>query len=141
MQLGMIGLGRMGANMVRRLMRGGHECVVYDVAPASGQALAKEGATGASSPDDFVKKLTKPRAAWVMVPLEHVEKTVLSVGERMELVLADAQTSGGLLMAVPAARRDALVSALRKAGELAAVIGEVREGGAGQIGVASKQSH
>ena len=55
MQLGMIGLGRMGANMVRRLMRAGHQCVVYDVTPAAVQGLAKEGATGAASLDEFVK--------------------------------------------------------------------------------------
>src|SRR5262245_26540538 len=73
MQLGMVGLGRMGANMVRRLMRGGHQCVVYDVAPAAVQGMRKEGAVGAASLDEFVQKLTKPRAAWVMVPLEYVE--------------------------------------------------------------------
>jgi 6-phosphogluconate dehydrogenase len=84
MQLGMVGLGRMGSNMVRRLMRGGHQCVVYDVAPAAVQGLVKEGATGGASLDEFVQKLTKPRAAWVMVPLEYVEKTVLSLGERLE---------------------------------------------------------
>jgi 6-phosphogluconate dehydrogenase len=84
MQLGMVGLGRMGANMVRRLMRGGHQCVVYDVAPAAVQGMRKEGAVGAASLDEFVQKLTKPRATWVMVPLECVEKTVLSLGERLE---------------------------------------------------------
>ena len=62
MQLGMIGLGRMGANMVRRLLRGGHQCVVYDVSPDAVKGLAKEGAVGASSLDDFVQKLTRPRA-------------------------------------------------------------------------------
>jgi 6-phosphogluconate dehydrogenase len=80
----MVGLGRMGANMVRRLMRAGHQCVVYDVAPASVQALVKEGAIGAASLEEFVQKLTKPRAAWVMVPLEYVEKSVLGLGERMD---------------------------------------------------------
>jgi 6-phosphogluconate dehydrogenase len=84
MQLGMVGLGRMGSNMVRRLMRGGHQCAVYDVAPAAVQVMAKEGASGADSLDEFVQKLTKPRAAWVMVPLEFTEKTVLSLGERLE---------------------------------------------------------
>jgi 6-phosphogluconate dehydrogenase len=84
MQLGMVGLGRMGSNMVRRLMKGGHQCVVYDVAPAAVQGMGKEGAIGTASLDEFVQKLTKPRAAWVMVPLEYVEKTVLSLGERME---------------------------------------------------------
>jgi len=68
MQLGMIGLGRMGGNMVERLMRGGHACVVYDRNPEAVRALAAKGATGAASLEDFVKKLTRPRAAWVMVP-------------------------------------------------------------------------
>jgi 6-phosphogluconate dehydrogenase len=84
MQLGMVGLGRMGSNMVRRLMHGGHACVVYDVAPAAVQGMTKEGASGAGSLDEFVQKLTKPRAAWVMVPLEFTEKTVLSLGEKLE---------------------------------------------------------
>ena len=65
MQLGMIGLGRMGANMVRRLMKGGHECVAFDMTPASVQALTKEGATGAGSLDDFISKLKQPRAICV----------------------------------------------------------------------------
>jgi len=68
MQLGMVGLGRMGANLVRRLMRDGHSCVVFDRNPDVVAALAKEGATGASSMADFVGKLSAPRAAWVMVP-------------------------------------------------------------------------
>ncbi len=68
MQLGMIGLGRMGANIVRRLMRAGHTCVVYDRDPAAGQALVAEGAQAAGSLADFVAKLTLPRAVWVMVP-------------------------------------------------------------------------
>jgi 6-phosphogluconate dehydrogenase len=68
MQLGMIGLGRMGANIVRRLMRDGHECVVYDVNADAVAALVSEGATGADSPEDFVAKLATPRAVWVMIP-------------------------------------------------------------------------
>jgi 6-phosphogluconate dehydrogenase len=81
----MVGLGRMGANLVRRLMRAGHECVVYDVSPQEVQTLAGEGATGSDSLDDFVAKLTKPRAAWVMVPAGHItEDTVLGLSERME---------------------------------------------------------
>jgi 6-phosphogluconate dehydrogenase len=68
MQLGMIGLGRMGANIVRRLQRAGHDCVVYDHSPALGAALADEGATAASSLADFVSKLDPPRAVWLMVP-------------------------------------------------------------------------
>jgi 6-phosphogluconate dehydrogenase len=76
MQLGMIGLGRMGANMVRRLTRAGHECVVYDVNPASVADLAKEGMTGSSSLDDFLGKLKAPKAIWLMVPAGIVDKTL-----------------------------------------------------------------
>ena len=68
MQLGMIGLGRMGANMVRRLMRAGHECVVFDMSADTVQGMQQEGAIGASDMDDFVAKLAKPRAVWIMVP-------------------------------------------------------------------------
>ena len=67
MQLGMIGLGRMGANLVRRLMRDGHRCVAYDVNPNAVKSLAAEGATGAASLADFVARLEKPRAIWIMV--------------------------------------------------------------------------
>ena len=84
MQLGMVGLGRMGANIVRRLMRGGHECVVYDVNPAAVKGLEGEGATGASSVDDFVAKLSKPRAAWVMVPAAFAGDTVNELASRMQ---------------------------------------------------------
>src|SRR5687767_15132617 len=85
MQLGMVGLGRMGANLVRRLMRDGHECVVFDVNPDAIEELAGEGATGAESLDDFVSKLDKPRAAWVMVPAgEITESTVDELGSRLE---------------------------------------------------------
>jgi 6-phosphogluconate dehydrogenase len=73
MQLGMIGLGRMGANMVRRLMRAGHECVVFDVNAGAIQDLAGEGAAGSSSIEDFVGKLAKPRAVWLMVPAAFVD--------------------------------------------------------------------
>jgi 6-phosphogluconate dehydrogenase len=85
MQLGMVGLGRMGANMVRRLMRAGHECVVFDLNPDNVKALVDEGATGAESMDDFVQKLAKPRAAWVMVPAGNpTEQTVKGLAEKME---------------------------------------------------------
>jgi len=84
MQLGMIGLGRMGANMVRRLFKGGHQCVVFDVHPQAVQDLAKEGAAGASSLDDFVKKLTKPRAVWLMVPAGIVDKELGDLAPRLE---------------------------------------------------------
>jgi len=76
MQLGMIGLGRMGANMVRRLMKGGHPCVVFDHFPQAVQALAAEQATGATSLADFVGKLAKPRAVWLMVPAAVVDATI-----------------------------------------------------------------
>ena len=68
MQIGMIGLGRMGANMVRRLLRGGHECVVKDRNPEAMKVLVDEGATGAASLDDFIAKLKPPRAIWLMIP-------------------------------------------------------------------------
>lgn len=68
MQIGMIGLGRMGANMVRRLMRGGHECVVFDINPANVAALKAEGAVGAASMEEFVSLLKKPACAWLMLP-------------------------------------------------------------------------
>src|SRR6266550_2064829 len=76
MQLGMIGLGRMGANLVRRLMRDGHRCVAYDRNPDVVKSLAAEGATGAESLADFVAKLDKPRAMWIMVPAGVVESTL-----------------------------------------------------------------
>src|SRR4051794_29859410 len=76
MQLGMIGLGRMGGNMVRRLMRAGHQCVVYDVTPAAVKALAGEGATGSDSLKNFVKALKPPRAVWLMVPAALVDQTL-----------------------------------------------------------------
>ena len=75
MQLGMIGLGRMGANIVRRLMRDGHECVVYDVSADAVKELEKEGATGAYSLEEFAGKLTVPRAAWIMVPAAYAGET------------------------------------------------------------------
>ena len=76
MQLAMIGLGRMGANMVLRVMRAGHKCVVYDVHPEVIQSLVKEGATGATSLKDLVGKLEKPRAVWLMVPAAIVDQTL-----------------------------------------------------------------
>src|ERR1700744_6549713 len=79
MQLGMIGLGRMGANMVRRLIRGGHRCTVFDMFPKAVEDLAKEGATGGSSLADFVKKLDAPRAIWLMVPAGVVDKTIADI--------------------------------------------------------------
>jgi len=84
MQLGMVGLGRMGANMVRRLLKGGHECVVFDMSPAAVTELAKENAVGAASLVDLVKKLEKPRAVWLMVPAAVVDKTIADVLPALE---------------------------------------------------------
>ena len=84
MQLGMIGLGRMGANMVRRLIKGGHQCVVFDMSPKAVQELVQEKAVGASSLADFVKKLDKPRAIWLMVPAAVVDKTIADLLPTLE---------------------------------------------------------
>ena len=85
MQLGMVGLGRMGSNLVRRLMRDGHSCVVYDRTPAVVQGMEKEGAIGSSSLADFVSKLSVPRAAWVMVPAGEITgQTIKALGALME---------------------------------------------------------
>jgi 6-phosphogluconate dehydrogenase len=85
MQLGMVGLGRMGANLVRRLMAGGHSCVVFDVDPKAVAALGAEGATTSTDMGDFVSKLSTPRAAWVMVPAGDItSSTVSALAERME---------------------------------------------------------
>jgi 6-phosphogluconate dehydrogenase len=83
MQLGMIGLGRMGGNMVRRLIRGGHQCVVYDRSAEAVSGLVKEGAVGASSIEEFISKLTAPRAVWLMVPAAIVDNTVGELVSRM----------------------------------------------------------
>ena len=79
MQLGMVGLGRMGANMVRRLMKDGHTCTVFDMSQKSVAELAKEGATGSSSIQDFVSKLQKPRAIWLMIPAAVVDSTIAEI--------------------------------------------------------------
>jgi 6-phosphogluconate dehydrogenase len=76
MEIGMIGLGRMGANMVRRLMRAGHQCVVFDMSSKNVSAMAQEGAVGAASPAEFVSKLNAPRAIWMMVPAAAVDATL-----------------------------------------------------------------
>ena len=93
MQLGMVGLGRMGSNMVRRLMRSGHECIVYDVSEAAVDALASQGATSSSSLEDLVAKLSPPRGIWMMVPAAVTGSTVEALGG---LVAADdALIDGG----------------------------------------------
>lgn len=84
MQLGMIGLGRMGANMVRRLMRAGHTCVVFDRNQESVKQLVAEGAKGAASLDEFVSKLSQPRAVWLMVPAAVVDATLKDLAPRLQ---------------------------------------------------------
>jgi 6-phosphogluconate dehydrogenase len=93
MQLGMIGLGRMGANLVRRLMRDGHRCVVYDVNSAAVKQLEGEGAVGATSLEDFVAKLEKPRNAWLMLPAAITGQTLDELAELLEP--GDAVIDGG----------------------------------------------
>jgi 6-phosphogluconate dehydrogenase len=84
MQLGMVGLGRMGANMVRRLMKAGHECVVFDMFPKSVEELVKEKAVGSSSLKDFASKLSKPRAVWLMIPAAVVDETIAGIVPYLE---------------------------------------------------------
>lgn len=94
MQLGMIGLGRMGGNMVRRLMKQGHDCVVFDLSPENVKKLESEGAVGAGSMKEFVARLARPRAAWVMVPAgDPTEQAVITLGQLMEA--GDAIIDGG----------------------------------------------
>ena len=107
MQLGMIGLGRMGANMARRLMRAGHQCVVFDMNAANVKALAGEGAVGASTLDEFVNKLQPPRTAWLMVPAAVVDKTLADLAPRMKA--GDTIIDGG---------NSYYIDDIRRAGEL-----------------------
>ena len=93
MQIGMIGLGRMGANMVRRLMRGGHQCVVFDANQAAIDGLVKEGAVGARSLDDLVAKLSAPRTVWMMIPAALVDQSISDLAPR--LAAGDALIDGG----------------------------------------------
>jgi 6-phosphogluconate dehydrogenase len=93
MQLGMIGLGRMGANMVRRLQKGGHQSVVFDRSADSVKQLASEGATGSGSLDEFVKKLSKPRAVWLMVPAGVVDATLHELTSKLDV--GDIVIDGG----------------------------------------------
>jgi 6-phosphogluconate dehydrogenase len=93
MQLGMIGLGRMGANMTRRLMRAGHTCVVHDMSPAAVSGLAAEGAAASSTLDDFIAQLTPPRAIWLMIPAAVVDATLNELLPK--LVAGDIVIDGG----------------------------------------------
>jgi 6-phosphogluconate dehydrogenase len=93
MQIGMVGLGRMGANMVRRLLAGGHACVVFDVTPAAVDALVAERAVGASSLEDLAAKLERPRAVWMMVPAAVVDRTI--AGLAPHLAPGDILVDGG----------------------------------------------
>jgi 6-phosphogluconate dehydrogenase len=108
MQLGMIGLGRMGANMVRRLMNDGHQCVVFDMFPKAVEALVAEKATGASSIQDFVGKLAKPRSIWLMVPAAVVDSTIHSLVPFLEA--GDTVIDGG---------NSYYIDDIRRSGELA----------------------
>ncbi len=84
MQLGMVGLGRMGSNMARRLLRAGHKCVVFNPTPEPVEALVKENALAASDLVDLVKKLAKPRVVWLMIPAASVESTISKLVPHME---------------------------------------------------------
>src|SRR5215831_9907157 len=106
MQLAMIGLGRMGANMVRRLIKDGHQCVVFDMSPKAVADLVRDKAVGAASLADFVRKLEKPRAVWLMVPAAVVDKTIVDLVPHLEngdilidggnSYYVDVGTSGGV---------------------------------------------
>ncbi len=109
MQLGMIGLGRMGGNMVRRLLAGGHDCVVFDRSPDAVQALADEHAVGADSLTDFVGKLAAPRAIWLMVPAAVVDATIAELRPLLES--GDTLIDGG---------NSYYIDDIRRAAELAA---------------------
>jgi 6-phosphogluconate dehydrogenase len=111
MQLGMIGLGRMGANMVRRLLKGGHQCVVFDRSPQAVQELVQEKAVGADTLADFVKKLEKPRAVWLMIPAAAVDK---GISELLPLLQAeDILIDGGNSYYVDDIRRGQELAAKR----------------------------
>ena len=109
MQLGMIGLGRMGANMVRRLLKGGHQCVVFDMSPKAVNELVQEKAEGSSSIRYLVAKLEKPRTVWLMVPAAVVDKTIAELLPNLEA--GDILIDGG---------NSYYVDDLRRAKELAA---------------------
>src|SRR2546425_8603692 len=103
MQLGMIGLGRMGANMVRRLLKGGHRCVVFNRSPKAVNELVQEKAVGSASLHDLVTKLEKPRAVWLMVPAAAVDKTIADLLPHLEA--GDILIDGGTAFYVDDIRR------------------------------------
>jgi 6-phosphogluconate dehydrogenase len=105
----MIGLGRMGANMVRRLMKDGHDCVVYDRSPETVRGLASEGAEGTNSLQEFVSKLTKPRAIWLMVPAEAVDASIAQIAPLLEK--GDILIDGGNSYYVDDIKRAAMLKA------------------------------
>ncbi len=107
MQIGMVGLGRMGANMVRRLLKEGHQCVVFDVTPKAVEELVREKATGAAGLPDLVKKLEKPRSIWLMVPAAAVDRTISDLAPHLEA--GDILIDGG---------NSYYVDDMRRAGEL-----------------------
>jgi 6-phosphogluconate dehydrogenase len=111
MQLGMIGLGRMGANMVRRLMKAGHDCTVFDMSPQAVAAMAAEGATGASSLADLAARLDRPRAVWLMVPAAVVDPTIADLLPHLEP--GDAIIDGGNSYYVDDIRRSKELAAKR----------------------------
>jgi 6-phosphogluconate dehydrogenase len=108
MQLGMIGLGRMGANMVRRLLRGGHECVVFDPVPEAVESLVSERATGAASIKDLIAKLRPPRFLWLMVPAAAVDQTIEVI--RTFLAAGDTVIDGGNSYYIDDIRRSKLLA-------------------------------
>src|SRR5499425_1576863 len=108
MQLGMIGLGRMGANMVRRLLKGGHQCVTFDRSPRVVEELVREKAVGAASLADLVKKLEPPRAVWLMVPAAVVDPMIAELVPLLEA--GDILIDGG---------NSYYIDDIRRAGELA----------------------
>ncbi len=131
MELGMIGLGRMGTNMVRRLLRAGHRCVVYDLMPDAVRALVKAGAIGTSSLEDFAHKLKGPRAVWMMVPAAVVDPTLKALIPFLECddVIIDGGNSYWLL--------DLAAISLMDSPDLAKFTGRVSDSGEGRWTIAA----